>query len=173
MPDWHERQDIEQTLRIELIKSYKNHRKYDNWNRIVWSIISRRIQDYKKKLRKVQHFGDIFGCTDIHDHDLKLEFLINLHNDKGGEFTFDSVEYLQHIWDFIVDNYEMFDQWELDYVTMLYDSYESGNYVNMDNEYKRSSQMGYKRTRIGEFRIRVAGFVSKIKTLMSNKVNGE
>jgi len=42
--------DCMQYIRLELIKSYKNHKKYDDFEAVVKSIIKRRISDFTKKL---------------------------------------------------------------------------------------------------------------------------
>ena len=39
-----------QYVRLELIKSYKNHKKYDDFDAVCKSIIKRRISDFTKKL---------------------------------------------------------------------------------------------------------------------------
>jgi hypothetical protein len=128
----------------------------------VKSIISRRIQDYKKKLNKVQHFGDIFGCFDTHDHDAKLEFLINLHNPGSVEHKFDNGEYLQYIWDFIVEHFEEFTSFELDYITTLYDKYEETT-DTINTSRKIASALGFKKKDQGKFDELVREFTEKLK----------
>lgn len=50
MKDYDTQQDCMQFVRFEVLKCYKNHKKYDDFNAVVKSVINRRISDFGKRV---------------------------------------------------------------------------------------------------------------------------
>ncbi len=171
--DVHERQDLKQTIRLELIKAYKNRLKYGaDWNNIVLGIINRRIIDYKKVLFKVPLFTTMLKSGE--DDTLSfMEFLINQHHEEntdgkktGVSSKIEAVDFVQTILSLYAWSEEEFDEWEQEYMERMYASYEENPLLAIDKESVRMELMGVEPKKRNEFRKKVERFTEKLTEIL-------
>lgn len=156
----HERDDVGQYVRLELIKSYKSRYKYENWDHVVKSIIKRRVGDYKNKW--LRNNSRIITETELFKYsDEDNKNLDNLQTENNAEdFTHkihrkDYIVYLRQC----ISTSDIFDQWDIEYIEILYELYE--NSYNLDDE-TLLEFMGYEQHEIGEFRRKQKNFRKKL-----------
>lgn len=143
--NYHEREDVKQEVRLELIKAYKSHKKYADWPNIVKGIINRRIIDYRKRLYKAPLFTDLMFGQEVDQklNDSLAEKLI--HQSRGlHEEGIDNIglsDYIETLWNKFAE-YNKFDDWEMEYLVTLFDRYDEGD-IELDDEQYRMQLMGY------------------------------
>lgn len=125
-------------LRGQLLKAYKFRYKYDNWNRVVKSIINRRLIDYKKKIYKYNRIVTNSGLFNNDD-----EYLDYYDIDKVSmqSKTIENADELEYLIRLIHDNKDKFFDVEYEYINTLITMYENG-FDPMDNK-KVYDFMGY------------------------------
>jgi hypothetical protein len=164
-----ERDDVKQYVKLELIKAYKNHRKYADWKNIVLSIIKRRIFDYRKKIYKTPLY-ELHNRKGLDDtYKTSQEVIDSMYLNRGEineneNSRFETSDYLEHIWRLVGENEHLFTEWELDYIGALYDAYD--NDIGFETEPERLELMGIplgNKAEVKVFRKQVKKFIEKVR----------
>lgn len=164
-----ERDDVKQYVQLELIKAYKNHKKYADWRNIVLSIIKRRIFDYRKRLRK-NPLWKYQAHTDGEENAQDRIDRINLdHGNINADATsrYEKTDTLETIWYLVGENEHLFTSWDLDYIGALYDAYDDDR--GFETEIERMKLMGVdnnSKAEVKVFRKSVKKFIKTVKKVM-------
>ena len=177
--DPREQQDVCQHVKIQLIKSYKNRYKYgDDWDNIIRSIIRRRVGDYRHKFfRNNNRF--------INENELSIELdsgfqEVDKFEKVGLKYNYDEniesferynpfklldkKDYIEQIRKIILDDeHDSFNEWDKEYVEIIYELYESEEEIDEENIMEF---MGYESPDKNEFKSNVKLFNSKIKNII-------
>ena len=117
---------------MEIIKSYKNVNKYDNWDFVVKSIIKRRVFDYKKKLINniVSFESNIPLAQETSSiYDINNEFLQIPCFRKGCETR----DLFDLVYDHVMENNNnYFEEHEIEFMEIIGELYEYGNSMEPD-----------------------------------------
>lgn len=157
---------------MELLKSYKNHLKYADWNNIVLGIINRRILDYKKRLYRTPLFTTVIQ---VHTEDplLFMQFLIDQHHQEnedprqeGMVAKIEAVDFLDTILSLYAWSEDEFTEWEQEYMERMYASYLQNPALAIDKESVRMELMGVESQQRHDFRKKVKNFIVKLREIL-------
>jgi len=171
--DIHERQDVKQEIRVELIKAYKNRLKYADWHYVVLNAIKCRIKDYKKRLYKVPLFD--VTIKDKQSADTLIQYILDTHmsDDLEAEtvarmYSIETSDLLESLLSLFAWCEEDFTEWEKEYMSWLYGKYTDDKNYPLENEKKRMELMGYGPEDRKEFRQLAQQFTDKIKEMIND-----
>lgn len=168
-----ERDDVKQFVYLELIKSYKNCRRYADWHNIVLSIIKRRISDYKKKMQRtpLYHFSSTQDDENAKSHNdlIDSKLLERGMIESNTTSRFENSDFLENLWKMVSVHSEEFTEWELDYIGALFDAYD--NDIGFETEDERIILMGFdpeSKEDVKHFRKQVRKFTQKLKEIIKH-----
>lgn len=167
--NYHEREDVKQEMRMELIKSYKSKYKYADWHNIVRGIINRRIIDYRKDLYRtplldLQNYNN--GKDNFLDHILDNKSSDVWKEDRPFTEAIEASDLLDSVLSVYANSEEEFDEWEQEYMEILYSYHLDHPSHPIELESKRMELMGYSKGQRKEFRSKVKQFVKKLNSLI-------
>lgn len=126
--DVDDQQDCMQYVRLEILRAYKNHKKYDDFTPVVRSVIARRISDFGKKYEKSHRNISENRINNNRDDD----HLYSIENEPEicytDELSMEKVQNIEHV----IQNDSSFNLMDIEIYDLLKDMVEREDNITID-----------------------------------------